>query len=330
MGAIFYGIVIVLFFQCMGAFFDPTNRANGGIKWGLVVHTIAMFSLATAYIAMSANIQSISFIDNRAFPATVNGVPGPVGFQFLLGQEVIGFAPTCIILLNGWLADALLLYRCYVVYAKNCWAIAIPCLMYLASVGTGILFNYETSRPDTVLVGANKMVQFGAPYFSVAFALNIVLTVMITVRLTIHGRNIRNAMGDAAGTGGLYKATVAIIVESYALFAVVVLLFMGTWAAKSFVQYIFLQILAQMEVIAPLLMTLRIANRRAFTSDSRDSGNVGPIHFRSGGKTSSGNGSLSGGYPTKSMDAGELGVGVQTTVDLHRDSIPGARWSPKT
>jgi len=92
----------------MGAFFDPINRANGGVKWGLVVHTIAMFSLATAYIAMSANIQSISFIDNRDFPVTVNGVPGPVGYQFFLGQEAIGFAPTCIILLNGWLADGLL------------------------------------------------------------------------------------------------------------------------------------------------------------------------------------------------------------------------------
>ena len=102
------------------------------------------------------------------------------------------------------------------------------------------------------------MVQFGAPYFSVSFALNIVLTAMITIRLTVHGRNIRNAMGDAAGTGGLYKATVAIIVESYALFAVVVLLFMGTWAAKSFVQYIFLQILAQMEVRTILKLSWRV------------------------------------------------------------------------
>ena len=112
----------------------------------------------------------------------------------------------------------------------------------------GILFNYEISRPDPVPVNANKMVHFGAPYFSVTLVLNVVLTVMITTRLTMHGRNIRNAMGDAAGTGGLYKATVAIIIESYALSAVVFLVFMGTWAAKSYVQYIFLQILAQMEV----------------------------------------------------------------------------------
>ena len=94
------------------------------------------------------------------------------------------------------------------------------------------------------------MVRFGAPYYSVSFALNILLTVMITARLTMHKRNIQNAMGAAAGVGGLYTATITVIVESYALNAVVAMLYIGTWAAKSYVQYIFLQILAQTQVRA--------------------------------------------------------------------------------
>ena len=92
----------------MGAFFDPVNRAKGGTKWGFIAHTAAMFSLATIYTAMSSNIQSISFIDNREFPASVNGVPGPVGYQFFLHSKAIGIAPTPMILLNNWLADGLL------------------------------------------------------------------------------------------------------------------------------------------------------------------------------------------------------------------------------
>jgi hypothetical protein len=62
------GIVIVLFFQCMGALLNPVNRARGGIKWGLVAHTAAMFSFVTIYTAMTLDIQSISYIDNRDFP----------------------------------------------------------------------------------------------------------------------------------------------------------------------------------------------------------------------------------------------------------------------
>ena len=92
----------------MGAFFDPVNRVRGGIQWVLVIHTAAMFLFATMYTAMSSNIQSISFIDNRAFPASINGVPGPIGYQFFIHDKAVGIAPTPTILLINWLADGLL------------------------------------------------------------------------------------------------------------------------------------------------------------------------------------------------------------------------------
>jgi hypothetical protein len=71
---------------------------------------------------------------------------------------------------------------------------------------------------------------------------------MIVVRLITHRKNIRNAMGAAAGAGEFYKATITILVESSAIFFLGFLLYLGTWAAKSFIQYIFLQILAQTQV----------------------------------------------------------------------------------
>jgi hypothetical protein len=92
----------------MGALFNPVNRARGGIKWGLVAHTFAMFLFATAYAAMSCNIQSISFIDNRNFPGAAGHVPpGPVGYQFFIHSKAVGIAPTPVILINNWLADGL-------------------------------------------------------------------------------------------------------------------------------------------------------------------------------------------------------------------------------
>ena len=54
----------------------------------------------------------------------------------------------------------------------------------------------------------------------------------------------------AAGAGELYKAIVTILIESFALFFISFLLFLGTWATRSFIQYTFLQILAQTEVRA--------------------------------------------------------------------------------
>lgn len=106
--AVNLGVVIVLFFQCMGALFSPVNRAKG-IKWGLVVHSAAMFLFVTVYTATGLDLQSISYINNREFPG-IDGVlsPGPLGYQFLIYSNVINVIPTLMFQFNNWLADGLL------------------------------------------------------------------------------------------------------------------------------------------------------------------------------------------------------------------------------
>ena len=115
--------------------------------------------------------------------------------------------------------------------------------------GTGILFTYETGRPaDPISLNVDAMIHFGAPYFSVSFLLNFLLTIMIVTRLVLHRRNMRNAMGAAAGAGELYKATITILVESSAIYVISFLLYFGTWATRGFIQYLFLQMLTQTQV----------------------------------------------------------------------------------
>lgn len=67
------GIIIVLFFRCMSTLLNPVHHRGRGIKWVLMGHTVAMFSLATGYTAVPSDLQSISYIDNRKFP----GFPFP-------------------------------------------------------------------------------------------------------------------------------------------------------------------------------------------------------------------------------------------------------------
>ena len=102
------GIVIALFFQCMTTLLDPVNRPREGIKWGLTVHTVAMFSFATIYFGMGLSIQSLCFVDNREF--TMGGLysSGPTGYKILLYREAISLVPNTLFLVNGWLADGLL------------------------------------------------------------------------------------------------------------------------------------------------------------------------------------------------------------------------------
>jgi hypothetical protein len=142
----------VLFFQCMSALLYPVNHKKGGIQWGHVAHTTTMFAFVTIGTALSLDLQSISYIDDRNFDGGI--APGPLGYQLLISSDAINIVPNLMFILNQWLADGLLvssvfdsshpgllcwpllqLYRCYVIYSMSYWVIAFPVLMYIASLG---------------------------------------------------------------------------------------------------------------------------------------------------------------------------------------------------
>jgi hypothetical protein len=126
----------------------------------------------------------------------------------------------------------------------------------------GILLAYhwilESVGPKFVYV----IVHFGLPYFSICLSLNILLTLMIVTRLVLHSRRIRKSMGSSAGTNGLYKGVITMVVESSALYTAGLLLFVPPWVANSPVANIFPQLLANVQV-RPLFcfLTRRNLNR---------------------------------------------------------------------
>ena len=104
------GIVIVLFFNCMAALFNPINRRGEPIKWALVSYTVVMFSAATVFTGMNLEILSVSYINNREFPGAQYPPipPGPYGYQIFIGPEAINVTPNVVFNLSDWLADGLL------------------------------------------------------------------------------------------------------------------------------------------------------------------------------------------------------------------------------
>ena len=67
------GIIIVLFFKCMVALYNPDHCRKRPIKWGLVSYTTAMFLLATVGTVTQLDVQSLSYIDHRQFPGAEEG-----------------------------------------------------------------------------------------------------------------------------------------------------------------------------------------------------------------------------------------------------------------
>ena len=111
------GMLIVLFFKCMAALFNPTYRRIEGVKWGLASYTLITFSLATVNVAMKAHVLSISYIDNREFPGVEDELyPGPFGYQAAISHKAISIIPIAAFRLNNWSADGLLVGFCSLVW----------------------------------------------------------------------------------------------------------------------------------------------------------------------------------------------------------------------
>ena len=105
----------------------------------------------------------------------------------------------------------------------------------------GIVLIYQSS------VSASTEGVWLVAYLSISVSLNVLLTLMIAVRLILHTRNTRIAMG-ATGLGGLCKAIVTMLIESCALYAVSSLLVVGPVGAVNTTSDLFLPILAQTQV----------------------------------------------------------------------------------
>ena len=93
----------------MSALLNTVNRRKGSINWGLVAHTVAMFSLMTVNGSVSLAVQSTSYIDNREYPGDRTIPPGPLGYQAgITYSSPMNLVSNVMFFLNMWLADGLL------------------------------------------------------------------------------------------------------------------------------------------------------------------------------------------------------------------------------
>lgn len=121
----------------------------------------------------------------------------------------------------------------------------------------GVLLIYKTMQPGSGIKNPSSVFKFGVPYFSISVSLNVILTLVIVVRLVLHIRNIRRAIGAAAGGSRSYKTIVTMLVESSAIYFVSSLLYTGPWSIRSHFSDIVFPILVQAQVRAFLFFFLQ-------------------------------------------------------------------------
>jgi len=256
-------MLIVLFFKCITALLNPIYRRGESIKLGLVSYTVVMFSLATVFTAMNLDLESIAYIDNPNFTG-ITGVekPGPLGYLDFIYLKTINVVPNVAFVVSNWLGDGFLVSSLFNVVSTRPGAhpfesalsllrdpfheplghrISLPhipqfceCIFSLPRTAVTLKANVDKVVMGVLAVISNwEGAMSYIPFFSISVSLNVTLTLMIVLRLVLHGRCIRAATGSRAGIGGLYKTIATMFIESCALFAMSSLFLVGSMTAKN-------------------------------------------------------------------------------------------------
>ncbi|EAU81315.2 hypothetical protein CC1G_07245 [Coprinopsis cinerea okayama7 len=120
--------------------------------------------------------------------------------------------------------DALLLYRCYVVYYDRRWLCVFPALTYLASIVFGILTTQSTLRPQSN--SPNLINAYRAAWLFTTVGVNVLVTSFVSFRLVRLERRIRAEFspGGFSIRTSIYSAASNLLIEAAvpaALFGVI-------------------------------------------------------------------------------------------------------------
>jgi hypothetical protein len=98
-------------------------------------------------------------------------------------------------------------------------------LANIADTGVGIVQIYVEATNNDNILSMYTVLGFYVAYFPIYVSLNTLLTLMIITRLIWHRRQVREAIGSSRGLIGPYRIVIAILVESYALYALALLMY---------------------------------------------------------------------------------------------------------
>ncbi|KAJ7730073.1 hypothetical protein DFH07DRAFT_849318 [Mycena maculata] len=179
---VLYGILLTTFVPCIRSLLlSPTEKfqlkPNHKIKYPILVASVLMFLVSSFGVVLSLQDVIDGFINYDGpggaleFFTTVNG--GWKHWIVIIEDSV-----------QAMLGDALLIYRCYVLYDRSWRVIAIPVVNWLASCALAIVCSYrEATMPEEDRLNSSAILPFLSAVALLTFTTSIVTTYLIIRRL---------------------------------------------------------------------------------------------------------------------------------------------------
>ncbi|KAH9837914.1 uncharacterized protein C8Q71DRAFT_568452 [Rhodofomes roseus] len=265
--SILYGIELVIYGASMRVLYQRKSQHRNRVDIFFMVFSTVLLLCCTINLAANCVFGEEWWIVNQNYP----------------GGSEQWFADNAAVWYQTWasaanvlvqiLADALLIYRCFVLW-QTPFIIALPCLVWLASVGLGITTLYYSGSP-----GGNDYAGLAqttsTAYLACTMAINISMTVLIVGRIIYFARTTERVLMN--GSTRQYFSIASIIVESALLYTVFGLMYLVTFAIGSDLGALFMSFYAMFTVISPQLIILRVVTGSAW--DRKTHNNMTTISF---------------------------------------------------
>lgn len=249
-----FGVYLTITLGCL--YLMLWHPLNGRRHWGLIAFILMLFFGATVFMVTNYMWSQVLFIDARGYPG---GPPAFFGQQFGIWINTVSNSA---LLINNFMVDSLVLWRCFVIWNYNKLIVFIPFCALLASAALGVLTLIQSTEPGSTPWVARE---FATPYFCTCLGLNIVMTALIVSRLLFLRRELR---GLGKQHARVYTSLAAVVVDSALPYTLTSVLVIATITAKgTYINYagaFAVPMLGGVMWIVSMLILLRAAIGRGF------------------------------------------------------------------
>ncbi|KAJ7485673.1 hypothetical protein FB451DRAFT_62894 [Mycena latifolia] len=221
---IVYGVYLSVFIECC-VLLRRKQQANAKQIY-VVVTTILMFILITMRCVIDT-IRCIVAFNNDGIDF------GPPNTTMGIITNACWFFVTAV-------ADAFIIFRTFIVWKRNWFVIILPSMLFLANFASSLWLIYSIIKfdPNTPVFG--EITKSVNAFIYLTLFTNIICTGLISFRIFSVRRNVAGIISGSSGgrSDGVTTKIVSIIVESAAIYTLLLIGQLITNRLGSFVNYI--------------------------------------------------------------------------------------------
>ncbi|KAG2036158.1 hypothetical protein BDR03DRAFT_960311, partial [Suillus americanus] len=218
----FYGVFFLLTVQAWIVLMQRP-RYGGQIadhRRALLFYVFVTFVLGTISFGMNAKYTEMIWIDLRDAPG------GPLALIEGFISYRINFIALATGHIQAWFMQALLLYRCFVIWNWSRWVMVPMTTIYVAMIGLSITVLYQAGTNGSFY---NNSIELASLCVEVGHT--VIYTILVTNRLFVMRERMKQIV--AQYDSSTYDAIALMVIECAALYSVFAIIFIVSFGMNS-------------------------------------------------------------------------------------------------